>query len=95
LVLGLACCYPHLVLLRRRALLLKADSCATTFLLLLLLLLLQMAVDLARYSARSHQVASLATAGNDRMHQIMAQVRAAYMLCVTLIHAMNDTWPIP
>jgi hypothetical protein len=33
-----------------------------------------MAVDLARFSAHSHQVASLATAGNDRMHQIMAQV---------------------
>ncbi|KAF6253223.1 hypothetical protein COO60DRAFT_1548067 [Scenedesmus sp. NREL 46B-D3] len=37
---------------------------------------MKMAVDLARSSARSHQVASLATAGNDRMHQIMAQVVA-------------------
>ncbi|WIA39518.1 hypothetical protein OEZ86_005609 [Tetradesmus obliquus] len=34
----------------------------------------KMAVDLARSSAHTHQVASLATAGNDRMHQIMAQV---------------------
>jgi hypothetical protein len=41
---------------------------------------MQMAVDLARFSAHSHQVASLATAGNDRMHQIMAQVREVHCM---------------
>lgn len=53
----------------------------------------QMAVDLARSSARSHQVASLATAGNDRMHQIMAQVRAGAKYAPTrLLMSLFSGW---